>query len=120
MDETPEKRMIREVQNCVQNSTDCHTICLDTVMYCLDRGGEFAAASRVRVLLDRAEICQMTANFLLRGSDLKGRVGAACAEVCDYCALQCEPFMGDVQIQSCGDACRRCSAACREVATLTA
>ena len=68
------------------------------------------------MLLDCAEICQTSANFMLRMSDLHGLTCGVCAEVCERCAEDCERFVDDIMMQACAQACRHCAASCREMA----
>lgn len=110
------KGMSQEMKQCIQNCLDCHSICLETVTHCLQKGGKHAEAGHIRLLLDCAEICQTSANFMLRGSDLHGRICAACAEICERCAKDCEKFGDDKQMKACAEACRRCSESCRRMA----
>ena len=79
-------QMSPEMQQCIQNCMECHRICLETVPHCLQMGGKHAEAAHIRLLLDCAEICQTSANFMIRGSDLHTRTCAVCAEVCERCA----------------------------------
>src|ERR1700682_6009384 len=57
--------------------------------------GKQAEAAHIRLLLDCAEICQTSANFMLRGSELQGDTCGACAEVCDRYAQACAQFGDD-------------------------
>jgi hypothetical protein len=109
-------QMSEEMQRCIQECSECHRVCVETVSYCLQMGGRHAEASHIRLLLDCAEICQTSANFMLRGSDLHGRTCAVCAEVCERCAEDCEQFGDDAQMKACAEACRRCARSCREMA----
>ena len=110
--------MSQEMQECIENCSTCHSICLQTVAYCLSMGGKHAEASHIRLMLDCVEICQTSANFMLRGSDLHTRTCAVCAEVCDRCALDCDRFGDDAQMKLCADTCRRCAESCRRMASM--
>ncbi len=105
-----------QMQECIDNCTECHRICLETVTHCLRKGGEHAAAGHIRLLLDCAEICQTNANFMLRGSDLHAYTCGACAEVCERCAEECERMGDDEQMRRCAELCRRCAESCRRMA----
>jgi len=105
-----------EMQQCIQNCTECHNTCVATVTHCLQMGGPHAEATHIRLLLDCAEICATSANFMLRGSDLHGRTCGVCAEVCARCAEACARFGADPQMQACADMCRRCAESCRRMA----
>jgi len=104
------------MQECIDNCSDCHAACLETVVYCLEQGGEHAREAHIRLLLDCAEICQTSANFMLRKSPLHGMTCATCAEVCERCARDCERFPDDQQMAACASMCRKCADSCKEMA----
>jgi hypothetical protein len=71
-------------------------------------------------LLDCAEICQTSANFMLRGSELHSRTCWACAEICERCARDCERLSDDAYMRACAEACRRCANSCKHMAAMAA
>lgn len=85
------------------------------IAYCLEMGGRHANPQHIRLLLDCAEICQTSANFMLRGSDLHSRTCGACAEVCERCSEDCMRFEDDAMMQQCAEVCQRCAQSCREM-----
>jgi hypothetical protein len=106
-----------DMRECIDNCTNCHNICLETIVHCLQMGGKHAETAHVRLLMDCAEICATSANFMLRGSDLHSRTCAVCAEVCKRCADDCEQLAdGDEQMLRCAEMCRRCAESCRRIA----
>ncbi|MUG96908.1 four-helix bundle copper-binding protein [Scytonema sp. UIC 10036] len=109
-----------QMQLCIQACLDCHSTCLNTITYCLQEGGQHAAAAHIALMLDCAEICQTSANFMLRGSALHMRTCGVCAEVCDICAMDCQRFADDAQMQACVEMCRRCAESCRQMAMVKA
>jgi hypothetical protein len=100
-------------QQCIDACQECHTVCLDAVAYCLLMGEEHAKPSHIKALLDCAEICQTSANLMLRGSHLQAITCETCAEACEDCARYCDQFAVDLKMQACADLCRRCSRSCR-------
>src|SRR5690606_14546450 len=104
------------LQRCIEACEDCHRICEETVPHCLQLGGATAEEPTVGVLLDCATFCQTTADFVLRGSEMRGRMCAMCAEVCQRCSDVCENFAEDQQLSICGEMCRRCAECCIEAA----
>jgi hypothetical protein len=87
-------------------------------MHCLQMGGAHAAANHVRLMLDCAEICQTSANFMLRGSDLHGHTCRACAVVCRRCAEDCVALgEDDPRMLACAEQCTRCAASCERMAS---
>ena len=108
-----------EIQQCIQICLDCHRICHNTMMtYCLQQGGHYAESKHVQLMLDCAEICQTSANFMIRSSDLHYLTCQVCADVCDRCAEQCEQFTDDVQMQVCAEKCRQCATSCRQMVAM--
>lgn len=47
----------QEMQQCIDNCLNCHSLCLQTVGHCLEMGGKHAEAAHILMLLDCAEIC---------------------------------------------------------------
>lgn len=104
-----------EMKQCIQNCLDCHSICLNTVTYCLQQGGMHSELPHIRLMLDCAEICQTSANFMLRGSEMHVRTCAICAEICLKCAEDCEQMGDDEQMKACAQMCRTCAETCRQM-----
>lgn len=110
-----------EMQRCIQNCSECHSVCLATTAHCLHMGGKHAEPSHITLLQDCAEICQTSANYMLRGSHLHQLTCGVCAEVCTRCAEDCEQMAGDdQQMKACAEVCRRCAESCRQMAQMMA
>jgi uncharacterized protein DUF326 len=103
------------MESCIRECLSCHSICLETVSRSLEEGGQHAEPKPITVLLDCAAICQTSADFMLRGSDLYALTCATCAEICEACARECERF-NHAFLQRCAEACRRCADSCRQMA----
>lgn len=100
-----------DMQSCIDACRNCHETCLHTAMvHCLAEGGKHVEAGHFRLLLNCAEICQTSANFLLSGSTYHQSLCTVCAEICDACATSCEPIGG---LEDCISACRDCANSCR-------
>ena len=65
-----------------------------------------------------AEICQTSANFMLRGPELHSRTCGVCAEICERCASDGERFGDDAHMPACAEACRRCADSCKHMAAM--
>ncbi|HEU5102906.1 MAG TPA: four-helix bundle copper-binding protein [Roseiflexaceae bacterium] len=85
MENTARHSMDGHIQQCIQECTNCHSICLATVPHCLEMGGAHASPAHIGLLLDCAEICQTSANFMLRGSALHTHTCGVCADICERC-----------------------------------
>ena len=109
--------MNEQMRQCIRECVDCHSVCLQTITHCLSLGGPHAEVGHIRLLSDCAEICQTSANFMLRDSDLHVRTCGVCAEICERCAEDCERF-DDARMQLCADTCRRCANSCRQMAAM--
>src|SRR5436309_5571555 len=105
-----------DLQRCITLCRECHDVCLHTVPHCLGKGGRHAAAAHVVLLLDCAEICDTSANFMVRGSQLHAATCGACAEVCDRCAEDCERLGDDEMMRHCARTCHRCAESCHRMA----
>lgn len=103
---------------CIAECEKSNRACLEAARYSLEKGGALAAPAHVRLLLDCAELCQLTANFMLRGSEVHAIACGACADVCERCADSCASFTGDAVLSACADACRTCAKSCREMAKM--
>ena len=106
----------QEMERCIELCQECHAICLRMVPHCLEKGGRHAEPGHVRLLLDCAEICQTSADFMLRGSDLHTETCRVCAEVCQRCAEDCDRLGDDPMMRQCAEVCRRCAEACLRMA----
>ena len=106
------------IEQCIENCLRCHRICLETAARHLQGEAQIDPA-HLRLLLDCAEICQTSANFMIRGSDLHGETCGACAAICERCADECDRHGDDPHMAACAEICRRCAETCREMATAT-
>ncbi|PSF32933.1 ferredoxin [Aphanothece hegewaldii CCALA 016] len=104
-----------EMQDCIQNCLDCHSVCLNTVTYCLQKGGMHSEVDHIRLMLSCAEICQTSADFMLLGSHFHHRTCGVCAEICEQCASDCEKMGDDAQMKACAQICRQCAESCRQM-----
>lgn len=103
------------MQECIQECQGCANLCLSMATnHCLTMGGKHVEPEHFRTMLDCAQICQTSADFMLRGSALHGHTCRACAAVCEACAKSCQAI-GDMR--ECVEMCRRCAEACRTMAS---
>lgn len=105
-----------EMHECIERCSDCHDVCLETETYCLQQGGKHADPDHIRTLLDCAQACDTSRDFMLRGSALHNATCGVCAEACERCATSCEQMGDDEQMRRCAEECRRCAETCRAMA----
>lgn len=103
------------MKRCIDNCFECYRICRETIAYSVQKGGEYADGEHLRTLLDCAQICQVSAEFMVRGSAAHNKVCEICAEVCLRCAESCSKF-NDEQLTRCAEACRECVQSCKIMA----
>lgn len=111
----------QHLQECLQRCQECHAICTQTSQHCLHMGGKLAGAEHVRLLLDCAEICQTSADFLMRSSPQHVSTCKVCAEICSLCADSCARVdPQDAMMKTCADTCRSCAQSCHQMAQMKA
>src|SRR3954469_23226764 len=101
---------------CIQDCLDCHRACVQTLVYCSRQGGAHANPDHLRLMMDCAQVCQTSADFMLRHSPLHVHTCRACAEVCQACADDCDRMASDLRMKACADTCRHCAESCRQMA----
>jgi len=100
---------------CIQLCWDCRHMCQETLYdHCLKMGGAHVAPDHVKIMTDCIEICQTTADFMVRGSALHVETCRACAAVCRACADSCARI-GGAEMEACADLCRKCAQSCAEM-----
>jgi len=104
------------MRRCIQDCETCHALCVRTLDHCLQQGGKFVAHDHVAVLLDCIQICDVSRDFMLRGSPRHRLTCSACAEISDICATSCSALKGDDQLERCQAECHRCGESCRQMA----
>ena len=104
------------MQRCIANCTECHAACEKTLSYCLKTGGMHAEEFHVKSLIDCAQSCTVSADFMLRGSSLHPKMCGICSEACMLCAETCDQMGNDREMKKCADICRRCADSCRQMA----
>jgi hypothetical protein len=106
----------RQVLDTIQALQKCHALCSSMAMtHCLEMGGEHARPQHLRLMLDCAGLCALTADALGRKSQFHNRLAQLCAEVCETCEKDCAALDG---MEDCVQACRYCAHLCTEVARL--
>ena len=105
-----------QMHECIDNCSDCHDVCVATIRYCLDQGGDHASPGHIEAMLDCAATCDACRDLMLHGSELHHASCALCARACERCAESCESFGDDEVMSRCAELCRRCAASCRQMA----
>ena len=104
-----------DMKKCIEECQSCSSVCTETVRHCLDMGGRHAEAGHITTMLDCAEICRTSANFMLRHSALHTETCTACAVVCRACEASCRELDGP-EMKRCAEECARCAESCERMA----
>ena len=107
-----------DVLACIELCVDCHKACTQSLTHCLQTGGEHVEANHLRLMIDCAQICQTSADFMMRGSDLHAHTCGACAVVCRRCAESCARMYDDPRMRACAEQCTRCAESCERMTTM--
>jgi hypothetical protein len=106
-----------EMKRCIQLCQECHASCIQMIDHCLRLGGRYATPDHLRLLMDCAQMCTTTADFMARESSFHDRTCGLCSELCRRCASSCEQVAGDDQmVKQCAELCRRCAGSCEKMA----
>ena len=106
-----QSRIQSPMQDAINACLNCHSMCLRmATTFCLEQGGRHVEKKHLSLMLNCAELCQTSANFMLSDSPLHGRVCLICAEACEACAKSCEQ-VGDMR--ECVEECQSCAKSCR-------
>ena len=100
------KQLMDALNNCAAECNHCTTACLDEQDVKM-------LAKCIRLNIDCAGICTLTASLIARGSEHGRHLLKECAEVCDACAAECEKHSHMEHCKKCAEACRVCANACR-------
>jgi hypothetical protein len=117
---SPTTQHTHAMEQCIETCTNCHRTCLETAArhFRGERQPQLSEAL-VRLLLDCADICRTSADFMIRGSELHQHTCRACAAICARCADECDKMGEDPYLAACAEICRRCAESCAEMAGAT-
>jgi hypothetical protein len=90
----------------------CASECNHCAVACLDEQDVNMLARCIRLDIDCAGICHLSASFVARGSDHSGHVLEACARICEACAEECEKHSHMDHCRKCAETCRHCAELC--------
>lgn len=101
---------------CLQACQHCHEVCRKAAFGISPAAAQELAADDVRLLLECAELCQLSANWQLAGSQYCRQICGVCAEVCRQCQDRCNDNEG---MQECAAACQRCAESCAAMSSMS-
>lgn len=106
----------QSMKSCIEICNRCAGVCWKTAMnQCLEMGGRHVEPEHFRLMVNCAEMCELSASFMLSSSRFHTRTCEVCAEICEACAMDCESI-GDME--ECASTCRECAESCRQMASM--
>lgn len=99
----------------IDNCAACERLCLDAIVHCRDRGGEFANDARLSALSTCAEVCRDAISAIQGSTDAQPGVLLACVSTCERTARFCADFPEDSLLRACANACRNAARSCAEI-----
>jgi len=100
-----------QLQEIIDACNACATACDRCAASCLEEDDVKMMARCIRLDIDCALICRLTASYAARASEFLEAICAQCAAICTQCASECASHTA-AHCQACADACRRCEQAC--------
>lgn len=94
----------------------CAIECNHCSIACLDENTVSMLTRCIKLTIDCAEMCQLAASFLARGSEHAENILAECAELCESCAKECELHKSHAHCKVCAEICNKCAEACQQLA----
>jgi hypothetical protein len=106
----------------VRAAAECTYVCTTCADACLEESNATELRKCIRLNLDCAEICSVTAKLIARpGPQDQSLLQAqleACAAACRACAQECEHHADAMEhCRVCAEACRECAEACERMAS---
>lgn len=93
---------------------ECAAACNYCSTTCLEEEDVKKMAECIRLDMDCAQICALTAAFVARGSAHAKHLLKECAEICTKCAEECGKHEPE-HCRKCAEACHKCAKACAEI-----
>lgn len=105
-------------QSAIDACNDCATACERCAGGCLDDADVVTLIRCIRLDLDCAAVCRLTAQVFARNAGgttaFATAVAALCAEACAACAAECQQHAME-HCERCAVACLRCADECRRL-----
>ena len=108
--------MAAAMRACIDECQKCHTVCLTTAAELShDPARLRSSPAQILAMLDAAQICATTADFMVRGSAHHAEMCRLCADICEACIRACKGMPG---METCVAACVSCAKRCRTMAAM--
>lgn len=102
-------------EDCIDNCLEATQACEWCADECIELGDPEMSRC-IRLCRDVADIANLHARFMARGSAYEAELAGICAELCEDCATECDQFDHE-HCRVCADVLRRCAESCRDMAS---
>lgn len=96
----------------IEHLNRCAIECSHCTIACLEEKDVKSMERCIKLNIDCAEVCRVTASLLTRGSELSEKMLEVCAEICNTCAEECGKHSQMEHCKRCADECRQCAEEC--------
>lgn len=105
------------MEQCIRDCVACYQECTSCISHCLSLGGAHSEQKHITLMMECAQICNMSATLMQLKAQFSYEHCQLCAKVCDACAESCGSLdPNDSMMQRCADTCRKCAESCRSMA----
>ena len=111
------KSMTAEMQTCIEISTDCQKMCIETINYY--KGSKCIDITLMCMMRDCAKMSAMCINMIMDGSEFMGRTCEICAEMCERLAVACQAINNDAKIVELALFSRKCAQSCKQMGRMS-
>lgn len=102
-------------QKCIDACNICAQACYECFRACLNESDIEVRANCIAILIECAQMCQMSAaHMAMEGQFAKEHCGV-CAAICNKCADECSMF-ADNHCVECAQICKDCASECEMMA----
>ena len=98
-----------QYQKSIDACIECATMCNHCAVSCLEEKDVQQLTKCIRLDLDCAIICRVTAELMSLSSAYSSELAELCATVCTACAQECQKHADMEHCNECADACRKCA-----------
>ncbi|MEO8771395.1 MAG: four-helix bundle copper-binding protein [Ferruginibacter sp.] len=108
----------QKYQKCIDACLECATECNHCAVACLEEKEVQHLTQCIRLNLECAVICRVTAELMTTGSAYSAQICELCATICNACAEKCQQHanMGMEHCRECAETCRACAKETMEIA----
>lgn len=104
------------MEQCIRDCIACYQECTSCLAHCLSLGGPHVERKHITLMMECAEMCNMSATLMQLQGQFSYEHCQLCAKVCDACAESCSSIdPDDSMMLRCADTCRKCAESCRSM-----